>query len=166
MLDDIKDINEYDHDFYMSIAIEEAILAGERGDKAIGAVLVHGDKIIGKSSNTWNTRNSKVHHAENWLVIENAQYLKKYGNECIIYTTAEPCLMCIGTIVMGDIKNIVIGTEDPHMHTREFIQSHEWLRNKISNYIIGVKKNECIELIKKYCDKKTQKRLLENKDYN
>lgn len=163
MIDGIRDINNLDHNYFMSIAINEAIQAGERGDKAIGAVLVHKGKIIDTASNKWKTRNSKVHHAENCLVMDNAQYLRMYGKECIIYTTAEPCLMCIGTIVMADIRNIVIGTQDPHMHTKEFIESHEWLRERIFNYILGVKEDECRKLIFDYCDANTIQRLLGNK---
>jgi len=164
MKDGIRDISNLDHDYFMSIAIEEAISAGNRGDKAIGAVLVHNGKIVDKSSNQWKTMNSKVHHAENCLVMNNAQFLRNHGNNCILYTTAEPCLMCIGTIIMADIRNIVIGTRDPHMHTEDFIESHEWLKNNIFNYIVGVKEEECTNLILKYCDDNTKERLLGSKE--
>lgn len=91
-MSELQNLEDVDHDYYMSIALNEAIIAGERGDKAIGAVLVHNDKVIDKSSNKWYTMNSRVHHAENTLVLNNAQYLTQYGAECILYTTAEPCL--------------------------------------------------------------------------
>ncbi len=159
-MNELRDISDYNHEYFMKFAIKEARIAGERGDKPIGAVLVHNGDIIAKSSNKWNTQNSKVHHAENCLVMENAQYLRKYGKECIIYTTAEPCLMCIGTIVMADIRNVVIGTEDPHMHTYDFIESHEWLRGNIYNYITGIMLDDCEQLILDYCDKKVIDRLL------
>ncbi len=55
----LQDISTFDHEHFMQIAIEEATIAGERGDKPIAAVLVHHHKIIGKMSNTWNTRQSK-----------------------------------------------------------------------------------------------------------
>lgn len=156
----LRDISDYDHEKYMQVAIEEAIIAGERGDKAIGAVLVHDHRIIGKMSNTRNTRNSKVHHAENHLVLENAQYLRKYGPECIVYTTLEPCLMCIGTIIMADIRNIVIGFEDKYMQTREFIRSHSWLQDRVFNYLVGIKGGECKDLIIRYGDERDKTILL------
>ena len=90
MIRGIRDISGYDHEKYMQVAIEEAKIAGERGDKPIGAVLVHDHKIIGKMSNTWNTRMSKVHHAENNLIMEHAQYLREYGPECLIYDSGMP----------------------------------------------------------------------------
>lgn len=156
----LRDISQYDHEKFMQAAIEEAIIAGERGDKAIGAVLVHNHKIIGKMANSWNTRNSKVHHAENHLVMENANYLRKHGPECVIYTTLEPCVMCVGTIVMADIRNIVIGFEDKYMMTEDFIASHTWLKDRIFNYIKGVKREECRDLIVRYGNERDREILL------
>ncbi|NMB38931.1 MAG: nucleoside deaminase [Firmicutes bacterium] len=156
----LKDISNYDHEKYMQVAIEEAKIAGGRGDKPIAAVLVHNHKIIGKMSNTWNTRNSKVHHAENYLILENAQYLRKHGKECIIYTTLEPCLMCIGTIVMADIRNVVVGLEDKYMQTKKFIDSHNWLKDRIFNFLVGIKENECKELINRYGSERDKSILL------
>lgn len=156
----LRDISQYDHEKFMQVAIEEAIMAGERGDRAIGAVLVHNHKIISKMANTRKTRNSKVHHAENHLVMENANYLQKYGPECIIYTTLEPCVMCVGTIVMADIRNIVIGFEDKYMMTMNFIDSNAWLKDRIFNYVMGVKREECRELIVRYADERDKELLL------
>ncbi len=156
----LRDICRYDHKKYMQLAIEEAIIAGERGDKPIGAVLVHNHKIIGKMSNTWNTKNSKVHHAENHLVMENANYLRKHGPECIIYTTLEPCVMCLGTIVMADIRNIVFGFEDKYMMTKNFIDSNAWLSDRVFNYLGGVKREGCRDLIVRYGDERDKQILL------
>jgi tRNA(adenine34) deaminase len=50
-----QDISEYDHNYFMDVAISEAVIAGQRGDKPIAAILMHDNKIIGKMSNTWNT---------------------------------------------------------------------------------------------------------------
>ncbi len=150
MPEGLRDISNLDHDFYMRQAITEAKVAGERGDKPIAAVLVHNDKVIGKMTNTWNTRSSKVHHAENCLILENARYLNSFGKECVIYTTLEPCIMCIGTIVMADIRNIVIGFPDKYMQTREFINGHKWLKDRVFNYILGIKETECRKLIEQY----------------
>jgi tRNA(adenine34) deaminase len=160
MQDGLRDISTFDHERFMSAAIEEACIAGERGDKPIAAVLVHNNKIIGKASNTWVMRNSKVYHAENYLVLEHAQYLREHGKECIVYTTLEPCLMCVSTIVMADIRNIVIGLEDKYMQTRAFIDGHSWLKDRIFNYIIGVKREECKDLILRYGDEKDKLILL------
>lgn len=111
-------------------------------------------------ANARNTRNSKVHHAENCLCLEYANYLRNYGKNCIIYTTLEPCIMCLATIVMADIRNIVIGYEDRYMNTKQFIAQSEWLKKRVFNYLIGIKREECKELIVKYGDEKDKKILL------
>ncbi len=160
MASGLQSIDNINHEYFMDIAIEEAIIAGERGDKPIAAVLVHNNNIIGKSSNTWNTRNSKVHHAENWLCMEYSNYLRKYGKECIIYSTLEPCIMCISTIIMADIRNIVVGYEDIYMKTWDNIQKLEWIFSRINNYKIGIRKEKCIDLIKRYGEEDDKKILL------
>lgn len=160
MPEGLRDISSYDHEYFMQIAIDEAIIAGERGDKPIAAVLVYDHMIMGKMSNTWNTRQSKVHHAENYLILENALFIRNHGPQCIVYTTLEPCLMCIGTIVMADIRNVVIGYEDRYMQTQKFINSHSWLKDRVFNYIMNVKRQECKALIEKYGDEQDKSILL------
>jgi tRNA(Arg) A34 adenosine deaminase TadA len=54
MPDGLKDIGSVDHELFMQVAIDEAVIARKRGDKPIGAVLIHDSKIIGKMSSTWN----------------------------------------------------------------------------------------------------------------
>ena len=156
----LRDISHIDHERYMQLAIEEAIIAGERGDKAIGAVLVHNDKVIGKMGNACHTKASRVHHAENALIIDNGYYLNKYGPDCIIYTTLEPCIMCIGTIIMANIRNIVVGFEDKYMQTEEFIAASKYLKDRIFNYLVGVKREECRDLIVRYGEERDKKILL------
>lgn len=68
--------------------------------------------------------------------------------------------MCISTIIMADIRNIVIGYQDKYMKTWEELQKIEWLRNRINNYITGIKKMECMELIIKYGDERDKEVLL------
>ncbi len=64
---------------------------------------------------------------------------------------------------MADIKNIVVGTEDTHMATKDLIKNHKWLNKSISNYITCVNEEACRDLILNYCDEKTIARLLGSK---
>ena len=68
--------------------------------------------------------------------------------------------MCISTIAMADIRNIVIGFEDRYMQTRDFISSHPWLRDRIFNYLVGVKEQDCRDLILRYGDERDKSILL------
>ncbi len=103
MSEGLRDISNMNHEYFMRIAIEEAKEAGKRGDRPIGAVIVNDGKIIAKSSSRYVTRHSDVDHAENTAVLSCAPYLRKQGRSCVIYTTVEPCIMCMSTIVLANI---------------------------------------------------------------
>jgi tRNA(Arg) A34 adenosine deaminase TadA len=156
----LHDISQVNHEKYMDIAINEAVLAAQRGDMPITAVLVHKNVVIGKASNSRNTRKSKIHHAENWLCLEHAQYLMEYGPECILYTTLEPCIMCLSTLIMADVRNFVIGYPDRFMETKKYADLMPWLRDRIFNYIVGIRHDECKDLIIQYGDEKSKQIVL------
>ena len=85
MKDGLRDISDIDHEFFMSIAIKEAETAGKRGDRPIGAVIVHNNTIIAKGTSRWKTGTSDVHHAENTAVLSCAPYLFKHGKCYMIF---------------------------------------------------------------------------------
>jgi hypothetical protein len=61
---------------------------------------------------------------------------------------------------MADIRNIVIGYEDKYMQTRELVASHAWLRDRIFNYVVGIKEEDCKDLIIRYGDERDKSILL------
>ena len=134
----------------MKEALKEAEKAGKRGDRAIGAVIVHNGQIISRGSSRWKTRNSDVSHAENTAILRCESYLHENGRECILYTTVEPCIMCLATAVFANIRNIVFAVEDRFMNTKMFIESHPYLKSRVHNYIPGILANESIALLQKY----------------
>ena len=146
----ILNFNKFDHEFFMREALKEAERAGKRGDRPIGAVIVHNGDIISLSSSKFMSMDSNVAHAENTAIFNCASYLKKYGRECTIYTTVEPCIMCLTTIVMAKIKNIVFALEDKYMNMSPFINSNPYIVERIDNYIGKVLEKESIELYRKY----------------
>lgn len=145
----------------MDYALEEALHAGERGDRPIGAVIIHGGKVIARSSSSYYTNQSSVHHAENTAIMACSRYLKDHGPDCLIYTTLEPCLMCLPTIVMANIRNIVFGLEDIYMRSREELGGVAWIGARIFNYIGGVRRAEAIALVEKYCTERDRRTILE-----
>lgn len=142
-----------DHEYFMREALKEADEAGKRGDRPIGAVIVHNGKIISRSSSKFITMDSNVAHAENTAIFNCAPYLKKHGKECVIYTTVEPCIMCLSTIVMAKIKNIVFALQDRYMNMKPFIDSNPYISERIENYVGGVLVDECIGIYMKYAPK-------------
>jgi len=101
---------------FMKIAFDEARNSFHKGNFPCGAVLVVGDKVIGKSENKKETNKDRVSHAEMLLYIEHSSLLKtanKQGNKITMYTTLEPCLMCFGSAAMHRVDRIVAATPDP-----------------------------------------------------
>jgi tRNA(adenine34) deaminase len=99
---------------FMREAIIEAKNAAEAGEVPIGAVIVCSGEIIGRGSNRKNSGKSALKHAE-IIAIEDAS--SKIGDwrldECSLYVTLEPCLMCAGAILHARIRNVVFGAPEP-----------------------------------------------------
>lgn len=100
-------------DFFLKEALKEAVKAYKEGEVPVGAVIVKDGKIISRAHNKVEKKQSCICHAE-ILAIEKAS--KKLGfwrlNECEIYVTLEPCIMCLGAIINSRIKTIHIGARD------------------------------------------------------
>lgn len=142
--------DESDHLRFMQIALEEAHDAGKRGDRPIGAVIVHHGKVVIRSSNRFSSLDSHVAHAENTAIFQSAPYLKKHGRSCILYTTVEPCLMCLTTAVLANIRSIVYAVEDKYMNTTLLIRSHPYLEKRIHHYLGGVGEKESLSILEQY----------------
>lgn len=101
--------------YFMKEAVLEAKKALNVNEVPIGAIVVKGNKIIGRGYNLVETLNDPLAHAE---IIAIEQACKKINNwrlnECHMYVTLEPCPMCAGAIVRSRISKVYIGTFDPN----------------------------------------------------
>ena len=98
----------------MSLAINEAIKAKNKDEVPVGAIIVGGcGNVIAKAHNLVETRNDPTCHAER-LVIEKALKItgQKFLNNCDIWVTLEPCVMCAGHIKQTRIRRLYYGAED------------------------------------------------------
>lgn len=99
---------------FMQKAIQEARHAYEIDEVPIGAIIECEGKIIGKGHNQTELLHDVTAHAEMIAITAASQYLNsKYLEECTIYVTVEPCLMCAGAIKNARIKKIVYGVHEP-----------------------------------------------------
>ncbi len=146
----ISNFDEINHEYFMQEALIEAKKAGERGDRPIGAVIVHNGEIIARGSNKLETVDSNVAHAETDAINNSASFLRKHARECIIYTSVEPCIMCLTTIVMANIRNVVFAVDDKYMNMKPFINSNPYIKERLHNYLGGVLREESVEIIKKH----------------
>lgn len=137
----------------MKEALKEAKKAYEKEEVPVGAVIVKDGKIIARSHNLKETKNSSVCHAE-ILAIEKA--CKKLGawrlTDCDMYVTLEPCPMCAGALINSRIRKLYIGTNDEK--TGACGSKINLLEDVIFNHKVeierGILQPECEEILKDF----------------
>lgn len=109
-MDNMTDKDE----FYMREALQLAQQAETIDEVPVGAVVVLGDKIIGRGFNQSITLSDPSAHAEMVAIRDAGQYLQNYRMpEVTLYVTLEPCAMCAGVLVHSRINRLVYGASDP-----------------------------------------------------
>ena len=99
---------------FMRLAIVEARKAANEGEVPIGAVIVADGAVVGRGHNLVETLCDATAHAELQAVTAASSTLGgKYLNECTLYVTVEPCVMCAGAIAWSQMGRVVYGTPDP-----------------------------------------------------
>ncbi|MEE9294622.1 MAG: tRNA adenosine(34) deaminase TadA [Phycisphaerae bacterium] len=103
-----------DHVRFMGEALKEAAAALDEGDVPVGAVVVHGGRIIGRGHNQRELLADPTAHAEMLALSAAAAFLKQWRLlDCTLYATLEPCVMCAGAIIHARVPRLVYGAVDP-----------------------------------------------------
>jgi tRNA(adenine34) deaminase len=132
----------------MQEALKEAKKAYLEREVPIGAVVVWREKIIGRGYNQVERLNDPTAHAEMIALTSAAAYLNNWRlNETQLYTTVEPCLMCLGAVLLSRISTVVYGTEDPKKGACGSCYSLSLPRLKI---IKGILRENCEQLLKNF----------------
>lgn len=134
---------------YMNLALIEAKKCQKTKDVPVGAVIVCNDKVIASAHNTREKTHRVSDHAE-ILAITKANKIKKDFRleDCDIYITKEPCLMCMGAILSSRIRKIYYGAKDKRFGTEALAVDNNF--NHKCEIEGGVLKTECEELIKSF----------------
>ena len=104
---------EQDHKF-MTLALSEAERAGEKGEVPIGAVIVVDGRVVARGHNLRELNNDPTAHAEMIAIGKAAKKLKSWRlANSTLYVTVEPCVMCIGAIILARVPRLVFGCCDP-----------------------------------------------------
>ncbi len=146
--------NSMDNDIkFMKEALKEAKKAYAKQEIPVGAVIVYQDKIIARAHNTRVSEKQVFTHAEIKAINKACRKINSWVLEdCTIYVTLEPCLMCTGALLQSRIKRIVYATTEPKHGVIESID--KVLDNSKFNHKIeitsGIMKEESSELLKNF----------------
>lgn len=136
---------------YMKIAYKEALKAYKKGDVPVGAVIIKNNKVIAKSYNKKEKNKNAIMHAEIDVINKACKKLKTWHlEECILFTTLEPCLMCIGSIIQSRIGIIYYSTDNPNFGELDILKKY----NKQIKINKGLYEKESSELLKKFFKEK------------
>lgn len=106
-------INVFSDEHFMRKALQEAQLAYEAGEVPVGAVIVCQNQIIARAHNQTELLTDVTAHAEILALTAASNYLgSKYLNDCTLYVTLEPCVMCAGALYWAQLGRLVYAAPD------------------------------------------------------
>ena len=104
-------------EYFMNLALIEAKKAYEINEVPVGAVIVRNGEVIASGHNCKEIYNNVLKHAEIIAIDSACGKLNSWRlNECVLYTTMEPCIMCIGAIIESRISRVVCGMFSKNEH--------------------------------------------------
>ena len=130
-------------DEFLKAAIEEAERGRAEGGIPIGAVLVHGNRIIGRGHNRRVQQGSAVLHGEMDALERAGRQPAAIYRGCTMYTTLSPCAMCTGAILLYGIPRVIVG------ENQTFMGEEAWLRSRGVDVRV-VQDDRCIAMMKAY----------------
>jgi len=138
----------------MEIAIKEAKKAFKKGEIPVGAVVVKNGKIICKAHNLKETKKLSTAHAE--IIAINKACKKNENwrlNDCELYVTLEPCMMCSGAIIQSRFSTVIYGTKNINDGCSDILE-----KNNVRVFS-GVCEEECQKLMRDFFIKKRNQSL-------
>ena len=133
----------------MRAALNEAQQAFDADEIPIGAVVVCQGRIIGRGHNLTEMLNDVTAHAEMQAITAAANTLGgKYLQDCTLYVTVEPCMMCAGAIGWSQLSRIVYGASDDKRGYSVFTNRHPF--HPKATITPGVLADECKELMQRF----------------
>ncbi len=130
------------------MALQEAQAAFEAGEVPVGAVVVCQNRIIARAHNLTETLTDVTAHAEMQAITAASSMLGgKYLNDCTLYVTVEPCVMCAGAIGWAQLGRLVYGAADEKRGYSLFAPKALHPKTIV---VSGVMSEACGELMKRF----------------
>ena len=140
---------------FMRLALKEAQLAFQQDEVPVGAVIVANGRVIGRGHNLTERLHDVTAHAEMQAFTAAAQYVGgKYLQDCTLYVTVEPCVMCAGAAYWTQISRIVYGAPDDK---RGFSAFSDTILHPKTAVTGGILAPECSTLISSFFRNKRMK---------
>jgi tRNA(adenine34) deaminase len=137
----------------MRMALEEAETAFREGEVPVGALVVLDERVIGRGHNQTERSGQPFEHAEMRALWEATKTAGAYGLEqAVLYCTIEPCVMCIGAVILARLPRVVFGAREPRTGACESIfaiPNEPRLAQRIA-VIGGVEEIRCRELMQRF----------------
>ncbi len=141
-------IQVFDDNYFMKQAIAEAQVALENDEVPVGAVIVSQQRIIARAHNQTQILNDVTAHAEMLAITSASAFLgAKYLQDCTIYITLEPCVMCAGALRWAQIGKLVYGATDDKAG---FSRIGRELLHPKTKVEFGIRNEECSEMMKTF----------------
>ncbi|MFU8844917.1 MAG: nucleoside deaminase [Bacteroidales bacterium] len=139
-------------DFYMQEALKEARKAADLDEVPVGAIVVCNDRIIARAHNLSELLHDPTAHAEMQAITSAGNHLgAKFLDDCTIYVTIEPCVMCAGALFWSRIGKLVYGAKD---EKRGYSKVKSSLLHPKTVVISGVLEEPCGKLMTEYFKQK------------
>jgi tRNA(adenine34) deaminase len=144
----------FSDEYFMKQALQEAQKAFDKDEVPIGAVIMSDNRIIARAHNLTEQLNDFTAHAEMQAFTSASNYLgSKYLDECTLYVTLEPCIMCAGAAFWTRIGRIVYGASDLK---RGFIKCPDKLIHNKTELTGGVLAAECSKIVEDFFKQKRE----------
>ena len=138
--------------YFMKQAFREAQLAWEKDEVPVGAVVVARNRIIGRAHNLTETLTDTTAHAEMQAITAASNMLgSKYLNECTLYVTLEPCVMCAGAIGWSQMGRLVYGASDEKRGFTRFAPNALHPKTVVISGVLG---DDCADLMSAFFKEK------------
>jgi tRNA(adenine34) deaminase len=141
-------INPFSDEYFMTEALKEANKAMKKDEVPVGAIVVCDNQIIARAHNYTERLNDVTAHAEMQAFTSASDYLGgKYLNECTLYVTLEPCIMCGGASFWTQIKRIVYGVSD---EKRGFSNIEKSILHPKTEVTKGIQEEKCSKILQEF----------------